>query len=556
MANPEDRVTQILAPFKEDQKAMNSSKWTKIKEEKLDPDQVDPLIKKALYYEHKAKTEDVIKLKYLADAGIPEAQLAWAKFCYYGKYTHYDRVKAYALVHSFLIKICSDDYPPEKRKALLDEYLSPDDPFIAEVIAYRHGNQYGMAFLRKLWVYANQVRLTFVRTAAVINNAELNAARAHPGLGCTAFLFFLIRLGKELGHLFHSYHRDWEKRKYRGEQLKSVHKANWEYVKRYLTKGERPLRFWNDIMWAGIGIFGFTVELLVFLKVITAALGTYTLLNLTAPVIASTSLLVAGFIVDVAIEIVRTYQEVKALKKEISTLNSIIADNNQILNSSREALTKLNSKLRREEQSYASSRETELASRENITALKGHIEALEGKIKNLIQQNQSMTARVAKLEEKMDKDILKHTINIAATSIIAIGMVLARILPMVCHIDPKIGAVLVLVMAGLWLAYRVGVSIQEYRSEQLPSKLENSFHNVKKLYNGNVPGGQKLAKLEAEIQEKEEAKTKAKFSITIHSFFKRARKDGYVELSASPSRPQLNTQNELQPPAGSVVYAR
>lgn len=436
MANQEDQLIQILSLFKDDQRRMNAAKLRMNASE----------VKKALYYEPVTNHQDIIQLKYLADAGVPEAMLTWAKFCYYGKYTAYDRVKAYSLVYELLNKLTDENFPAEKRAAFLRDNLSPDDPFLAEVIEHRHANQFGTAFWRKIWFFGNQTRLAFMRFALVINNERLNDARAHPALGCTAFLFFFIRLGKELGQLIRFYHRDREKRQYRAEELQSTNKANREYVKRFLVKDGRPLRFWNDIMWSCFGTFGFTVELLLFTGVITTA---------SPAVFVSALSVVVGFTAELLIEIVRTYQEVNALNHEIRTLNRLI-------------------------------------------------QGMDGDD----PQKQLLSDRVTALEKKMRKDILKHTVNITATAVIAIGMLLARLLPMVCTIDPLIGALFVFVMSSLWLVFRVVNTILEYRQEKLTSKLENSCENIKELYSNQVPEGHRLAKLESEINERAAAKAK------------------------------------------------
>jgi hypothetical protein len=235
---------------------------------------------------------DLIQLKYLADAGLPEAILAYARLCFIGRYVPVNKPQAFTLVSKLLEKVST----PDRLEWVRDNL---NDGFIAKVIQYRYQHQYGTAHAHKWWVWANQARLNFTRIAVIAKVGALDEVTKHPSYASLAFVMFTVRFFGDLFVLINTAYRDLEERKLQG---------NFKWFLQFIKKDDKYLRYLNDIVWACLGVVGFTMFMVG--------------LEGLAPAIP----LVLGYLFDVGVEIYRAVLQYKNLTKEAAFLGDQIEE--------------------------------------------------------------------------------------------------------------------------------------------------------------------------------------------------------------------------------------
>lgn len=433
-----------------------------------------------LYREEVAIAADLPKLIYYANAGFPEARLIYAKLCYYGRYVPEDKHTAYAQISALLKSL--GDLPKPQAQQFIQTHFAAKDTFIWDVINYREKHQFGSEHGRKWWIFLNQTRLNLTRLSLVISftlaakASLLDEIRRHPAWGSGAFSFFFLRMSYDTYLLFSGLRRDKEKRAARTRLLWEAKKKEWaanrgpgdeqelhpswmdktagtrEWLKRFMTKGNRHYRFTNDIVWFCLGLYGFVLDMVAIGDFFTAV-----------P-------LVVGFLFDVVVEVVRLLDMMSKMRKEVSLLRLEIQKYDlqiqtlsQDIESKQTELARITLRLEENEEEPP-----------RIKELQAEIQAQEQTRIRSERERQLLCNRVKTIQNNKSTEIIKQTVNIAATFLLFTGMFVARILPLVTSLSPMAGAILVLTVSLAWLGYKIGEAVYAYRKQGLKQSISTA----------------------------------------------------------------------------------
>jgi len=349
---------------------------------------------------------DIIQLKYLADAGDLEAMLAYAKLCFDGRHIPVNKPYAFKLVTKLL-----NDLSTQYDLAWIQSHL--DDGFIAKVIQYQNQHQYGTAFAHKLWVWANQARLNFTRIAVISKldisqNGPLDDITKHPVYASLAFVMFTARLFYDLGVFIYSFRNAKEAREVQGN-------LNW--AKQFAKKDDKWLRYLNDVVWASLGVVGFTLSMV------------------GIEGLPSSIPLVLGYLFDVAVEIYKGYRQYNTLSKEIAYLGGLVIE-----------------------------------CESKIKELEGDPENAED-IKKLKESAILYNNRMNDVRQDRTKKVIRSVMLVTGNFLLFAGMFIGKLTPVMTAINPMIGFGIVLAASGLILLHKAYESIRDYSEQKLKDKI-------------------------------------------------------------------------------------
>jgi len=409
-----------------------------------------------LHFENKNLADYVTDLKYLADAGVPEAMILYAQFCHDGRYVSQNRPKAFKLIFSLLNKL-----PPEDQLAWVRKHLS--DGFAAEVIQYRFDHQYGTAHAHNWWIWINQGRLNFTRMTIIAQKGALDLVRKHPAYASLAFGMFFVRIAYDAGVFFYSLNRDWEKIRVLNQFYDDKGFSVW--LKRFMSKDGRPLRYANDIVWMSLGITGFVMDMV--------GLGGY----------AAAVPLVLGFLFDVGVEIYRAIKLYQAYSAELEFLGLKLQECALEKEKCREEIKLLLAEQKKLTRQLNDSKIPAVQAKiqSDIAVNEQKIETFRKTISKLDTREELFNSRRSVLEAEQILRAKRSAIVVASTALLFVGMFLGRIIPLAVSLDPMIGLGLVFAASAIILLHKLIVSINDYKDQKLKEKIHTAGEANNKL---------------------------------------------------------------------------